>query len=203
MTAMSVLGAGIVLGVSVAAPVGPMGLLVISRTLSRGVAAGLATGLGIAVGDAFYGALAASGLAAVASFIAAGEFWLRLCGGAFLIWLGVQSFRAAGQPRAARSAESGGWLRGFLFAVGLTLTNPATILSFIAFFGALGVAAGQGGAAVLVAGVFLGSALWWLSLVLLLSIARVAVTPVVMAWIDRASGLVLVGFGVYALTAIR
>lgn len=194
----SVLGAGVLLGLSVAAPVGPMGLLVISRTMSRGFAAGFATGLGIAVGDGVYGALAASGMAALTSFIAAGEMWLRLGGGVFLIWLGGQGLRSAGQPRVARMAGAGGLLRNFAIAVGLTLTNPATILSFIAFFGALGVAAGEGGAVVLVAGVVLGSALWWLMLAGLVSVARVAVTPLVMVWIDRGSGLVLVGFGVYA-----
>jgi threonine/homoserine/homoserine lactone efflux protein len=197
-----VLSAGLLLGLSVAAPVGPMGLLVINRTLSRGFASGLATGLGIAVGDAAYGALAASGLAVVAQFIQSGEIVLRLGGGAFLIWLGVQAWRQAGAPREMRVAATGGLARSFAIAVGLTLTNPATILSFVAYFGALGLAAGQGGAAILVAGVFLGSALWWLCLSATLAIARTSVTQRLMSGIDHASAVVLAGFGAIAIASV-
>ncbi len=197
-----VLGAGLLLGLSVAAPVGPMGLLVINRTLALGFTAGLATGLGIAVGDATYGAIAASGLAVVAEFIRSGETLLRLGGGAFLVWLGVQAWRHAGTPREARLSGTSGLARSFAIAVGLTLTNPATILSFIAYFGALGLAAGQGGAAVLVAGVFLGSALWWLLLSAAVSMAHLAITPHLMIWIDRASALVLAAFGAVAIASV-
>jgi threonine/homoserine/homoserine lactone efflux protein len=193
----SVLLAGMLLGVSVAAPVGPMGLLCINRTLSGGFAAGLAIGAGIATGDALYGALAASGTSALARFLVAWQTPLRWIGGGFLIWLGIAAWRAAGQQRTARTVEGRGLARSFVAAIGLTLTNPATILSFIAAFGALGLAA-AGGALTLVAGVFLGSALWWITLCAAVSWARHTVTPAAMLWIDRLSALVLAGFGLMA-----
>ena len=196
-----VLLAGLLLGLSVAAPVGPMGLLVINRTLSHGWAAGLAIGAGIATGDAVYGALAASGTSVVARFLLDWVVPLRLLGGAFLVWLGVAAWRAAGGARTARQVAGRGWLRAYAAAVGLTLTNPATILSFVAAFAALGLAASRGAFA-LVAGVFLGSALWWLFLCSAVAGARRAVTAGAMLWIDRLSALVLVGFGTAAMLGL-
>jgi threonine/homoserine/homoserine lactone efflux protein len=195
---LSVLLAGLLLGLSVAAPVGPMGLLCINRTLTQGWAAGLAIGAGIATGDALYGALAASGTSALARFLVAWQTPLRWVGGGFLIWLGLQAWRAAGRPRIARSVGTFGLARSYLAAIGLTLTNPATILSFVAAFGALGLAA-AGGVLTLVAGVFLGSALWWVVLCSSVAWARHAVTPSAMLWIDRLSALVLTLFGAAAM----
>lgn len=200
MSTSSVLSAGMLLGLSIAAPVGPMGLLCINRTLSRGLAGGLAIGAGIATGDAAYGAVAAFGFSAVTSAMIAYALALRIAGGAFLIWLGVQSWRAAGQPRAARDGGPGqGLARAYVVAVGLTLTNPSTILSFIAAFTALGLATRQGGAMVMVGGVFLGSALWWLALCGGVALGRRALTPSAMGWIDRLSAVLLIGFGAAAL----
>ena len=196
---VSILLAGVLLGLSIAAPVGPMGMLVVSRTLSEGFWAGLAIGCGIAVGDGLYGALAASGFAALAQAALSFETPLRLLGGAVLIGLGLQSWRSADAPRAARSGGHQGLVSSFIVAVGLTLANPATIISFLAAFSALGLLAQQGGALELVAGVFVGSALWWLALCLALAVARVAITPIIMAWINRASAGVLCLFGLAAL----
>jgi threonine/homoserine/homoserine lactone efflux protein len=198
---LSVLLAGFLLGLSVAAPVGPMGLLTINRTLSHGWAAGMAIGAGIATGDALYGALAASGTSVLARFLLAWQTPLRLAGGGFLIWLGIAAWRAAGAPRRAREAGGGGWVGAYVTAVGLTLANPATILSFVAAFGALGLAA-TGGAFTLVAGVFIGSALWWLLLCTAVASARRTVTPGAMLWLDRASALILAGFGAAAMTGL-
>jgi threonine/homoserine/homoserine lactone efflux protein len=193
--------AGLLLGLSVAAPVGPMGLLVINRTLTQGFAAGLAIGAGIATGDALYGALAASGTSALSRFLLDWQTPLRLVGGAFLIWLGVVAWRSAGTVRAARQVRGTGLLRAYVAAVGLTLANPATILSFVAAFAALGVAASRGAFA-LVAGVFLGSALWWLFLCSAVAGARRAVTKGAMLWIDRFSAFVLAGFGAAAMAGL-
>ncbi len=195
---IEVLLAGLLLGVTIAAPVGPMGLLTINRTLAQGWAAGMAIGAGIATGDALYGALAASGSSAVSSVLLQFQTPLRLAGGAFLIWLGIAAWRSAGRGRTAREVNGTGLVRAYLAAVGLTLTNPATILSFAAAFAALGVAASRGAFA-LVAGVFLGSALWWLFLCSAVAGARRAVTPAAMRGIDRLSALVLVGFGAAAM----
>ena len=199
----SVLLAGIVLGLSIAAPVGPMGLLCINQTLQRGLFSGLAIGAGIATGDAVYGAIAAFGFTAVTSLLIAYALPLRLLGGAFLIWLGITAFRSAGAPRTARdAASSGGLIGAYAAAVGLTLTNPSTILSFIAAFTALGLATRTGGAWVTVAGVFAGSALWWLVLCSAVAIGRRALTPGIMRWIDLLSALFLIAFGAAALLGL-
>ncbi len=196
---VSVLLAGVLLGLSVAAPVGPMGLLCINRTLARGFVAGLVIGAGIATGDALYGALAASGTGLLARTLVAWQAPLRWAGGAFLIWLGIRAWRQAGGIRMARHMGRASLAGAYVAAVGLTLTNPSTILSFVAAFGALGVAAATGGALTLVAGVFLGSALWWVVLCGVVAWARHAVTPRAMLWIDRLSAGILVAFGAAAL----
>ncbi len=197
---VSIFASGLLLGLSIAAPVGPMGLLCINRTLQRGLVAGLCVGFGIATGDAAYGAVAALGLATVTDALIAYALPLRLIGGGFLIWMGIKAWRMAHTPRPPRDriAGNGGLTGDYAIAVGLTLTNPATILSFIATFGALGLATREGGAGLLVAGVFLGSALWWLGLCTAIALARKALTTGAMVWIDRLSALVLIAFGMAA-----
>jgi threonine/homoserine/homoserine lactone efflux protein len=194
---------GLVIGFSIAAPVGPIGLLCIRRTLAGGMALGFASGLGAAVADAFYGAVAAFGLAAVSDLLVSQQGILRLVGGLFLLYLGIQTFRAKPATEAAQArAGAAGTFGAFLSTAALTVTNPATILSFVAVFGALGLGGSTGGtgsALAMVLGVFLGSALWWLGLSFGVSFARRQVTPAAMAWINRLSGGILCAFAFYAL----
>jgi threonine/homoserine/homoserine lactone efflux protein len=200
---------GLIIGFSIAAPVGPIGLLCIRRSLAQGMAAGLATGLGAATADAAYGAVAAFGLTAVSSALVGAGTWLALVGGAFLCYLGVSTFRSP--PRAEAAAERGpSLLRAYASTVLLTLSNPATILSFVAIFAGLGLGAQAdfAAAAAMVAGVFLGSALWWLLLSGVSGGLRTRVQPAWVVGINRASGTLLLGFGIIALgravwTALR
>ncbi|HVW53931.1 MAG TPA: LysE family transporter [Trinickia sp.] len=164
----------ITIGLSIAAPVGPIGMLCIQRSLSRGFRSGFATGMGAACADGIYGLLGALGIAGLAATLPALSVVLKIGGGAFLIWLAWAIARekpapAAIAPEAARTGAS----RDFLTTFGLTLSNPMTILSFIGIFAALGPLAGdpsgRGGAQWLtvipmVSGVFIGSAAWWLCL---------------------------------------
>src|SRR5919201_2008869 len=157
---------GLVLGFSIAAPVGPIGVLCIRRSLAEGRVVGLVSGVGAATADALYGAVAAFGLTFVSALLVSQEFWLRVMGGAFLCYLGVKTFLT---PPSAQPASTGGTgLAGaYTSTLFLTLTNPTTILSFAAIFAGLGVASSGGGypsAGLLVLGVFAGSALWWLFL---------------------------------------
>lgn len=200
---VSIFASGLVFGLSIAAPVGAMGLLCINRTLTSGLLAGLCVGAGIATGDALYGAVAAFGFAALTNVLIPYTGLLRLIGGAFLIWLGVQSWRMAGHPRDAHATTvRRGVGRDYLASVGLTLTNPTTILSFIAAFSALNLAARDGGAGWLVAGVFLGSAAWWLGLCTAVASARRALTSAAMGWVDRISAISLISFGAAAGTGL-
>ncbi|WP_029008906.1 LysE/ArgO family amino acid transporter [Azospirillum halopraeferens] len=202
---------GLVIGLSIAAPVGPIGLLCIRRTLADGPVHGLATGLGAASADAVYGAIAGFGLSAVSDWLIGREGGLRLFGGLMLLWMGIATLRARPAPAAAGPAvaravgDTGGLLRAYGSTFMLTLANPATILSFVAVFGALGLAGPAGAthlAVALVTGVFLGSALWWLGLSTGVGAVRHRVTPAAMVWINRASGAVLAGFGLTALASL-
>ncbi|MFN3514650.1 MAG: LysE family translocator [Phenylobacterium sp.] len=184
-------------GLAVAAPVGPMALLCMRRTLTRGWGQGLATGAGIAVGDACFAAVAALGLAGVSAFMLAHQEPLHLAAGLFLIWLGLKTFFRKAEEAEAVRPESASLAGAFAGSVLLTLTNPPTIIMFAAVFAALAPAHGfqPATAAVTVAGVFTGSMLWWIGMVAVVAAARHAVGRRARRWIDRVSGAVLAAFG--------
>lgn len=191
---------GLLIGFSVAAPVGPIGILTIRRTLAEGRLSGFATGMGAAVADMAYGMVAAFGLTAVSAFLLTQSFWLRLLGGLFLLYLGLRIMLSK-PATAAGAAEGRGLLRNFVSTFFLTVTNPATILSFVAIFAGLGLGSAQAGAAdsaVLVAGVLAGSALWWLLLSTVVGFFASRLTPGHLQWVNRCSGLIVIGFGLVA-----
>jgi len=203
---------GLVVGVAIAAPVGPIGLLCIRRTLAHGPAAGIASGLGAATADGVYGLVAAFGLGLAAAMMA-NEAPLRLAGAALLLWLAWTTWRdrapaaearaaggvdaAAALPAPRAGSLAGAWAGTFA----LTMANPATILSFAGVIAALGPG-GTAGGLWLVAGVFLGSAAWWVGLALAVGRFRARVTPRLMRRIDLASALVLAGFAAAALAPL-
>lgn len=204
MDVLAFLAKGLLVGFSIAAPVGPIGLLCIRRTLADGAAAGFASGLGAASADAVYGAIAGFGLAAVTDWMMGWEAALRLAGGLVLLWLGLATLRARPAERAAETPGAAGLAGAYASTFALTLANPATIVSFLAVFGGLGLAGGSDwtGAAALVSGVFAGSALWWLGLSTGIGLLRAKVTIRAMLWINRVSGMILMGFGVVALATL-
>jgi len=197
----SLLLRGIVIGFSIAAPVGPIGVLCIRRTLSDGRVAGLVSGLGAATADALYGCIAGLGLTFVSDLLIGQKLWLQLLGGAFLIYLGIRTLlsRPVGQATSVKSADLvGAYSSTFL----LTLTNPVTILFFVGVMAGLGV--GSAGsdyahAAVLVLGVFVGSALWWLTLSSGVSLLRNRFDALAITWVNRISGMIITVFGLAAL----
>lgn len=194
---------GLIIGFSIAAPVGPIGVLCIRRSLAQGTLAGLTAGLGAATADAVYGCIAGFGLTAVSSFLVRQQFWLALVGGGFLCYLGVRTFLS--RPAEQATALGTGSLAatyGTTFL--LTLSNPATILSFVAVFAGfgLGQAADYAAAIVLVLGVFTGSALWWILLSGGVGLIRNRVSVEWMKAINRLSGCILLAFGLYALSRL-
>ena len=203
MTDLGLFPRGLLVGLAVAAPVGPIGVLCIRRTLAEGRLVGFVSGLGAATADAAYGAVAALGLTGLSAALVGAQDAVRVGGGLFLLWLGVRTWRAVPTGRAAEAAGSG-LLGAWASTFALTLTNPATILSFVAVFAGLGLAAGSGpaDAALLVLGVFLGSALWWLALSSAVSLARGALTPARLVWVNRVSGAILAAFGLVALLSL-
>jgi putative LysE/RhtB family amino acid efflux pump len=205
VSALLLFGKSAALGLAVAAPLGPIGLLCVNRTLARGFWAGLAGGLGTALADAVYGGLAAAGFAAFQAGLALIEAPLKLAGGAFLLWLGWRSFAPRGEASPAAAQIGAGDLAGAVAATfALTIANPATILSFAAMFAGLGLAADTdvAGAALVVGGVFAGSLAWWTLLAGGVSLARKRLPEGFAAWTARASGMVLIGFGLYALGSL-
>ncbi len=194
---------GLLFGFSIAAPVGPIGVLCIRRTLAEGRVHGLVSGLGAASADAVYGSIAAFGLTLVSGFLVQQQFWLRLAGGLFLLVLGIKTLLT--KPSEQAAGVSG---RGLTGAYGstffLTLTNPMTILSFTAVFAGLGLVSGggYGSAGLLVGGVFLGSALWWILLSSGVSLLRGRIGQNALLWVNRISGLIITGFGGYALSDV-
>jgi threonine/homoserine/homoserine lactone efflux protein len=192
---------GFLLGFAIAAPVGPIGLLCIQRTLNQGQWVGLASGLGAATADAVYGTIAAFGLTLISSFLVEQQFWLALVGGLFLCYLGVRTLLASPAEKAA-VAEAHGIGRAYLSTFLLTVTNPMTILAFVAIFAGAGLAATGGdttSAGLLVLGVFLGSAAWWSLLSGGVALLRSHISTNVLLWVNRAAGAILVVFGVLAI----
>jgi len=192
---------GLLIGFSIAAPVGPIGVLCIRRTLSDGRLSGLVSGLGAATADALYGCVAGFGLTFISSFLVGQQMWFKLFGGLFLCYLGIKTLLSKPAERAAKASGSG-LLGAYASTFLLTVTNPLTILSFAAIFAALGLGNTTGSyasAVVLVLGVFLGSALWWLLLVGGVGLFRTRFNTQGMLWVNRISGLIITIFGVAAL----
>lgn len=196
---------GILLGFSIAAPVGPIGILCIRRTLQYGRFSGLFSGLGAAFADTFYGMIAAFSLTLVSDFLTAQHFWLHLLGGCFLLFLGARTFFAETKEVAPGSVAHRSILSDFISTFFLTLSNPLTILSFIAVFAGLGlvdVSEKFVDAAVLVTGIFLGACLWWLILSEGITFFRKKVGQKTMSWINRTAGMIIVAFGLGALISV-
>jgi len=190
---------GFAIGFAIAAPVGPIGVLCIRRSLAGGRWLGLATGLGAATADATYGAVAGFGLTAVSGFLISQKPWLDFIGGVFLCFLGVRTFIS----RPAKSSdvtEAVTLAPAYASTLLLTLTNPMTILSFVAVFAGLGLAtaADYFAASLLVIGVFAGSAAWWVILSTVAGGFRSRVGDAWLQMVNRLSGCLILGFGIYS-----
>ena len=191
----SLFSRGFLLGFSIAAIVGPIALLCLRRTLTSGFAIGFVSGLGAATADASYAAIASLGISALASALVEQRLWLRLVGGAFLLYLGVRALQAKPAGRAANAAASGLKLAGaYSSTLALTLSNPMTIMSFAAMFAGIGASGHE-----LVLGVFIGSAVWWLVLAGTTSRLRTRITPTWLRAVNIGSGALIVGFGLQSL----
>jgi threonine/homoserine/homoserine lactone efflux protein len=193
---------GFILGFTIAAAVGPISLLVIRRTLSEGRLVGLVSGLGVATADATYGAIAAFGLGAISGALLNARQVLGVVGGVFLLWLAWTTARTVPTAAATTTARRGGLAGAYLSILGLTLANPMTILSFGALFAGLGVTNGAAGeAALVVAGVLLGSTTWWIVLTSVVGAMRSRVTG---AWTHRinvVSGVVIAAFAIASIVS--
>lgn len=201
---------GFLFGLVLAAPVGPVGVLCVQRTLSEGRLHGLLSGLGAAVGDAIYGAIAAFGISAIQAWIANHQSGLRMAGGFFLLALAAKTLfaRVRSETRKKNPGEihTESLVQDFISTFFLAITNPLTMLTFAGLFVTLGVTeAGDsvGNAALLVTGVFAGSALWWFALASTANLARPYLDGSYQKWVSRISAAILIGFGAYALISAQ
>jgi len=194
---------GIFIGFAMAIPIGPIGIMCIRKTLTEGRLRGLIIGLGAATADLLYGCVAAFGLTVISNTLFNQRIWIRLIGGALLIFLGIRTFRAhPANPKIP--FNSSGMLRSYLTTVFLTLTNPLTIFAFIAVFVALGLGnmTGYISASTLVAGVFIGSFLWFLSLSSGVIFFRKKLDITGLQWVNRIAGILIIVSGIVAMVSL-
>ena len=191
---------GLIIGFLIAAPVGPIGVLCIKRSFSKGALSGFVTGLGAATADACYGAIAAFGLTFISNFLIEQKFIFQIAGIIFLLYLGYKTFREKPAAEAKGDLSSKGLFSDYLTTVGLTLTNPTTIASFIAVFAGIGIASGSYSSATLVVfGVFLGSAVWWILLSNGVGLLRKKANTELLGWVNKISGLIMARFALMLL----
>jgi threonine/homoserine/homoserine lactone efflux protein len=183
---------GIAIGFVMAIPVGPIGILCIRKTLTEGRLRGLVIGLGAATADLFYASVAAFGLTFISDTLVSQRFWIRLVGGALLLFLGIKIFRALPTDPKIR-INNGGVLRSYLTTVFLTLTNPLTIFAFLAVFAALGFDSELAyfSASVLVIGVFIGSCLWFVLLISGTKLFKNKLDLDGLRWVNRIAGILI------------
>jgi threonine/homoserine/homoserine lactone efflux protein len=198
---------GLLAGLAIAAPVGPVNVLCISRTLTKGRTAGLISGLGAAAADTLYGAVAGFSITFVIGFLIRQVFWIRLVGGFLLIGIGALyyfhrpvSLKDSLEEKRKESAHS-----DFVTAFLLNLTNPTTVLSFLAVLAALGMSDHRVWwlTALVVGGIFCGSMLWWIFLALLANHFRCRFNDRAMLWMNRIAGLAIGGFGLVTMILSR
>lgn len=196
---------GIFIGFAMAVPVGPIGIMCIRKTLTEGRLRGLIIGLGAATADLLYGCVAAFGLTFIEDTLINQRIWIRLVGGALLLFLGVRTFRSEpSDPKSRFKIHSSGMLGSYLYTVLLTLTNPLTIFAFIAVFAALGLGNGLRyfSASALVAGVFIGSCLWFLLLSSGVTLFRNKLDVVGLRWVNRIAGVLIIISGLIAIGSL-
>jgi len=195
---------GMIIGFSIAAPVGPIGVLCIQRTIVYGRTSGLITGFGAATADGIYGSVAAFGLTIISGFLIGQQFWFKLIGGAFLLYLGIKTFLSRPAEKAA-PAKHKGLISDYFSTVFLALTSPATILCFIAIFAGLGLGSGNKdmlSALLMATGVFVGSASWWFMLSGGVSLFRAKFKPSSLGLVNNISGAIIAAFGLFAFASL-
>lgn len=188
---------GMIIGFSIAAPIGPIGILCIKRTLQHGRKSGLATGLGAACAGMFYGSIAAFGLSSISDQLISLHSWISRIGGLFLLYLGAKIF-FSNTSHQESVLEKQSLKTDFITTFFLTIVNPMTIVSFLTVFAALGLGQNEGiSPSLMIWGVFLGAMVWWLILTNSVALFRKKINQKILKWINRIAGLIILGFGFY------
>lgn len=204
MLVVSVFVKGLIAGFLIAAPVGPVNVMCVRRTIVHGRVVGIVSGLGAAAADTFFGAIAAFGLTFIHDLLMRERFWFGVVGGALLVVIGLRTLAATPpqQKKGEEETDPTGLLGDFTSTGFLTLTNPVTVLSFLAVFSAFGVQSGERSLAdswLLLLGVFLGSSLWWLLLTTTVGLLRDRFNREGLRWANRIAGVVILAFAAVVL----
>lgn len=197
----------ICIGLAIAAPVGPIGLLCINRSLHHGFLIGLMTGCGAAIADGIYGAIAAFGITSVSHFLISYQTPIRLIGGIFLIYLSIKIFFQNATYHLPKKDLRGSYWGSLLSAFFLTITNPMTILSFVAIFSGIAnlnyLKNTYFAASLFVLGIILGSFIWWVILSSsIASFLKRKMNTRLLGIINIFSGFILLGFGIQSLLSL-
>lgn len=197
MVTVELLLRGMLVGLAVAAPVGPIGILCVQRSLSQGRMCGFVSGLGAATADACYGIVAALGLTVISSVLLDGKMVLQILGGMFLCFMGIKTFTSKPAEKSAAAGREVRW-GAFFSTFFLTVTNPMTILFFVSILPGISGNDIEGHSAkmLFVLGVWLGSALWWFILCFSAGTIRKHLREASYVWVNRISGAVVIFFGV-------
>jgi threonine/homoserine/homoserine lactone efflux protein len=196
---------GIAVGFVIAVPVGPVGVLCVRRTIFEGRLFGFISGLGAASADTIFGIIAGFGLTVISDLLLDYQVWLRSFGGLFLVYIGIRALRQRVLREAPPEKNAENLFAAYLSTFVLTITNPVTILAFLGIFAAVGFTGSEatvGRAAMLVAGVLLGSLSWWLGLSLGAGLFRRSIDETHLLWLNRASGTILTLSGVALLASL-
>ncbi len=204
---------GLILGLMISAPVGPVGLLCIRRTIQKGLLVGFATGLGAALADTIFGAVAALGVAAILDFMRHYDVFIRMVGGAFLLLGAYHTWHDKPKPPSDPIAlikkvnqNTGddtlmGALKAFISGFGITLTNPITLFAILAVVATFGHMESDLDAYTIVLGIFCGSTLWWLLLSGGIALVRGHFTESRIIVINRVTATALAGLAIWAITS--
>ncbi|WEK56017.1 MAG: LysE family transporter [Candidatus Cohnella colombiensis] len=193
---MTTIITGIILGISIAAPVGPIGILCIRKTLTQGKAFGFVSGMGAATADAIYGSIAALGLTIISNFLIEQSTWINVAGATFLLYLAYSTFKAPVKDSVGIDRGKMDYFKTFGTTLLLTLMNPLTIISFVGIFAGMNLGSASQSPVQLVLGVFIGSAIWWLLLSTIVGSLKQMISFRMMKFINIISSLIILGFGI-------
>jgi threonine/homoserine/homoserine lactone efflux protein len=196
---------GIIVGLMIAIPVGPVNILCIHRTIEAGWKSGVISGLGAAAADMLYGGVAGFSITLIVQFVVREQFWIRFFGGILLVVIGIFYFFKRPQPLNAQTEDRESALSDMRSTFLLTMTNPTTVLSFLAILAALGLGNQRQWwlTLFLVGGIFCGSMVWWIVLSSIVNRFRGRFNDRALLWMNRIAGIAIGAFGVAAFVFRR